>query len=713
MRSNLTERIKQIHQHKVSKESLTIDIVKVIDERLGELNSCLESSLSHRTPSNRPITSTTTCISTDKSEEISTIPTEEKHIARSKPCIQTIHDDVNAISVLLTPSSQLKPCIHSMLKCTTLSPESSNSNDFDLDTHNIGDLLLSKYLKETLPSESSSFANITVLSLRENNLVTKDLQSFSFLSSTCPFIQSIDLSGNHISGNFPVTWASSLLKRNILSLDLSFNELNDIKNLVVFENLEYLNVSHNRISCLVAFPTKFLKSLDLSFNLISTMINFRIIGMCKELRSLSIVGNPLNPLSDSMEAKKQLKSLRIAAHSLFPKLEQLNDKMLSRFVLQQIEGAKLSTKTTTTFQAYRSTNANRKSRAQGVMRKGEHILPKSSGSQSAYLYYPLETNFSQKNIISSSPEKNYNQLEKRGTDSTNSARMRPNQLTRRMRELLPKRAIEEEHKLEEIDPMVIEDYNSILKQKIQAGTNSFVIACNLAAYDVLPSIDGKIEDEKKVWTEKFATSLNLASLYPSQDLPDPIRCALSSKDSDQFQDLKKHFQDVSALSIVLHGLKVIILGHASTTATKISPIRLKSYVEMLMQTQAGQTVHASILKPNHVDFEKIMRMKMSKMQIFIEQLANSACIDERESSATPRSSEDESAMTVSPRNDILVDEISLEISCSDDNESSRDWHVFKRKDDGGCDSPPKRRKSMENVLSSIKELEIVHQRNPL
>lgn len=683
-------------------ESLQMtDIFTIIDQRIAQLESYLEVKPGHESSTAQGMLCSTEA--SFKGKEAF-----DDH-SRSRPST-----DQNRLSKLLTPSSQLKSDIHAKLKCTTLSP-ADGANPFGIEfiaqNQIIGEELLRRLLQEKLPTETNSLRNITVLSLRQNNLFIEDLQSFSFLSWACPFVQSIDLSGNRLSGNFPVSWATSALHKNIVSLDLSSNELQDIKNIVVFENLEYFYASHNRISCLVAFPSKSLKHLNLSFNNIDSMINFRMIGMCKELRSLSINGNPLCPHDDSKESKNLSNSIRIAAYSLFPKLEQLNDKPLSRCILQQIEKARQSSKTAIQLQD---------------RIKGGIDVSRISGKKERVRVDPkLNMSRTQRNSdvsLSTNSTNTMSTARRKDARSPSSKKYTSKVITKNSVIMLPSRlykeptktraasreplvhAVENKSKPEKVKTLVdtelksIEQYIERLKKAMQVGADSVVIACNIACFEVHLAIDGKLLDERMELISKFKESLSQALMHPALDLPDSIRCALLSKDTGQSRELQTSLGDVSALAIILQGLQIVL---CETIATKpaTTTVKLKPYIEMLMQTEAGKIVNERILIPRKILFEKIMEERFETIKDYI---GKDSIIEERLSS-TESIAEDNQK---NPRNNFQLN-IATPIEPSKEKAHGK-LHVNTdigkiancREIDPNSDSPSKRHKTMEILFAT-------------
>ena len=79
---------------------------------------------------------------------------------------------------------------------------------------------------------------------------------------------------------------------NIITLDLSFNELTDLSCLVTAEGLKELNVSYNHIKSPVGLP-KSLTTLNLSNNELTTVTDILYLSTCTNLRCLLVEGNPI------------------------------------------------------------------------------------------------------------------------------------------------------------------------------------------------------------------------------------------------------------------------------------------------------------------------------------------------------------------------------------------------------------------------------------
>lgn len=91
---------------------------------------------------------------------------------------------------------------------------------------------------------------------------------------------------------------------NIVEVDLSTNELDNLEALDVFPNLKILMLDKNRVSNLNSLPVlSSLETLSLTYNglrdLTQCLVN--LTSKCPKLRNLNVMKNPMNPMFDSEE----------------------------------------------------------------------------------------------------------------------------------------------------------------------------------------------------------------------------------------------------------------------------------------------------------------------------------------------------------------------------------------------------------------------------
>jgi Leucine-rich repeat (LRR) protein len=91
---------------------------------------------------------------------------------------------------------------------------------------------------------------------------------------------------------------------NIVEVDLSFNQLDNIEALDVFPNLKILLLDHNNLTSLQSFPSlPRLETLSLSYNGIRGQDNL-LLSLSQKfptLKNLNLMKNPVNPMFDSEE----------------------------------------------------------------------------------------------------------------------------------------------------------------------------------------------------------------------------------------------------------------------------------------------------------------------------------------------------------------------------------------------------------------------------
>lgn len=91
---------------------------------------------------------------------------------------------------------------------------------------------------------------------------------------------------------------------NIVEVDLSFNQIDNVEALDVFPSLKILLLDHNNITTLSSFPSlPKLETLSLSYNGIRGLDNFlvNISSKFPSLKNLNVMKNPMNPMFDSEE----------------------------------------------------------------------------------------------------------------------------------------------------------------------------------------------------------------------------------------------------------------------------------------------------------------------------------------------------------------------------------------------------------------------------
>ncbi|KMT18252.1 hypothetical protein BVRB_2g024180 [Beta vulgaris subsp. vulgaris] len=141
-------------------------------------------------------------------------------------------------------------------------------------------------------SEFSSCSSLTSLNLSYNLLESsKNLGDSHFGIS----LKTLDVSGNHLSGDQLLPWMLSQGCEKLSHLGLKRNKLEGSFSLSNCSNLEYLDVSFNNISSPMPNFGKFcpkLKHLDLSSNKFVGNIEIAFVG-CNSLSSLNVSNNQL------------------------------------------------------------------------------------------------------------------------------------------------------------------------------------------------------------------------------------------------------------------------------------------------------------------------------------------------------------------------------------------------------------------------------------
>ena len=154
------------------------------------------------------------------------------------------------------------------------------------------------------------FQNLRVLVLRSNlinDLVPLQLAELTNLTD-------LDLSFNKISGVVP----RSAFPLSIERLDLSSNDITDLTYMSGYPFLLVMNVSNNCIREISVYPPN-LTHLDVSENLISNVIDLRILALTPSIKILQISGNPV--LTNSNQCK-------VTVCSVLPRLVMLDDLII-------------------------------------------------------------------------------------------------------------------------------------------------------------------------------------------------------------------------------------------------------------------------------------------------------------------------------------------------------------------------------------------------
>ena len=152
--------------------------------------------------------------------------------------------------------------------------------------------------------------------------------------------------GNNKSNNIQNTKnISSFLPFSLLHLDISHNSLDNLEDLYALPSLLTLNASHNRLRHISAYPSS-LRTLDLSNNLIHSIIDLRLLSLTPNITTLRIMDSPVsqhqsNPTTAGITASHNVISssvtnphsnsvsnnplYRVTVCSVLPHLEHLDD----------------------------------------------------------------------------------------------------------------------------------------------------------------------------------------------------------------------------------------------------------------------------------------------------------------------------------------------------------------------------------------------------
>jgi hypothetical protein len=154
-------------------------------------------------------------------------------------------------------------------KCFNLGNTQRTDNNLDFE----------KYLSKDL------FDQVRILILRENFLT--DVNGLN-LRNVFPKLKEMDVAKNYLGQEILPKCLPSRLKK----LDLSKNQISNIKGLISCKKLEELNLSYNRIRFLEPLPAS-LVSLDVSCNWIDSATTFRCLSKNHKLSLLDISGNAI------------------------------------------------------------------------------------------------------------------------------------------------------------------------------------------------------------------------------------------------------------------------------------------------------------------------------------------------------------------------------------------------------------------------------------
>lgn len=162
----------------------------------------------------------------------------------------------------------------------------------------------------------TNFQLLCVLILR-NNLLS-DFYGLNVLKLNN--LTDLDLAHNAFIGSIP--YEKKIFPKSLLRLDLSGNGLDNINVLINNVNLLKLNVSYNCLKNLSALPNSLIE-LDISYNLISTIIPLRLLSLTPSICVLHINGNSIvNTYSFS--------KCKVIVCSVLLNLQQLDSVLIPR-----------------------------------------------------------------------------------------------------------------------------------------------------------------------------------------------------------------------------------------------------------------------------------------------------------------------------------------------------------------------------------------------
>ena len=150
--------------------------------------------------------------------------------------------------------------------------------------------------------------NLLVVLILRNNMLTS-ISAMHLTEMHC--LTDLDLGHNRLAGAVP----HKSLPRTLERLDLSHNSLDDLSGLIDCPNLQCVNASYNNLKAVSALPAR-VKDLDISFNLLSSVIHLRLLSFSPSIVSLRIVGNPIVSTSSFC---------RVIVSSVLPNVETLDD----------------------------------------------------------------------------------------------------------------------------------------------------------------------------------------------------------------------------------------------------------------------------------------------------------------------------------------------------------------------------------------------------
>lgn len=129
------------------------------------------------------------------------------------------------------------------------------------------------------------FSGLKVLVLRNNNLTSIEKLD---LITHFPLLTDLDVGHNQIAGRIREHTLPRMLER----LDLSFNQIADVGGLMTCTKLLELDLSNNVIKRLYGLPST-LKNVRLANNSIGHVVSLRSLGLCPEIVSITVKGNPV------------------------------------------------------------------------------------------------------------------------------------------------------------------------------------------------------------------------------------------------------------------------------------------------------------------------------------------------------------------------------------------------------------------------------------
>ena len=185
-------------------------------------------------------------------------------------------------------------------------------------------------LGELVDSKEFKLVNALILSsngLSQDHLTLPSEHVFSTVFHGFKNLLELNLSNNTLSGKLK----EGLFPQSLTSLDLSSNKIVDVSSLIANFELKSLNVSNNLIKSIKVLPAH-IERLDLSNNVVNSIISVRMLNLCQQLRVLNLGGNPIRPAlgresSDSTipsAARRNDKDWRVYIFSILPHLRELD-----------------------------------------------------------------------------------------------------------------------------------------------------------------------------------------------------------------------------------------------------------------------------------------------------------------------------------------------------------------------------------------------------